>query len=320
MGNFIGRKDELNTLKSLYNKNNFEMLILYGRRRVGKSTLLMEFLKDKKAVFFTAIEDSIEKNLELFSRRIIESLSEESGIAAFSSYEAAASYISKKAEKQRIVVVIDEFPYLAEQNPSILSIFQNIIDRDWKNKNIFFIISGSSMSFMEKKVLGEKSPLFGRRTAQIKLMPFSYQEAALFVPNYSNEEKAICYGITGGIAKYLSLIDTKVSLDENIKNLYFSRSGYLYEEPHNLLIQEFRNVSSYSSVINVIASGRTKLQDIADEAHMSAPTVTNLIQNLILIGIIKKRTAITDEKTRKKHSMFSQMECSSSGIVSFQMP
>lgn len=156
------------------------------------------------------------------------------------------------------------------------------------------------MSFMENKVLGEKSPLFGRRTAQIKLMPFSFEEAALFVPEYSDEDKAVCYGITGGIAKYLSIIDSCVTLDENIKKLFFSRSGYLYEEPHNLLIQEFRNVSSYSTVINVIASGRSKLQDIADETHMSAPTVTNLLQNLILIGIVKKRTAITDEKNKKK--------------------
>lgn len=300
MDNFFGRKEELETLNTLYVKKNFEMLVLYGRRRVGKSTLITEFLKGKKSVYFTAIEDSIEKNLELFSKRIMESLSSDAGNSYFSSFEDACLFISNKSEKERIVVAIDEFPYLAEQNSSILSIFQNIIDNDWKNKNIFFIISGSSMSFMENKVLGEKSPLFGRRTAQIKLMPFSFEEAALFVPDYSYEDKSVCFGITGGIAKYLSIIDSSISLDENIKKLYFSRSGYLYEEPHNLLIQEFRNVSSYSTVINVIASGRNKLQDIADEAHMSAPTVTNLLQNLMLIGIVKKRTAITEEKNKKK--------------------
>lgn len=300
MTRFIGRKDELNTLEALYSKNDFQMLVLYGRRRVGKSTLLTEFLRGRPSVFYTAIEDTLEKNLLLFSRRIMENLTDDQGSMSFTTFEDACAFISKRSEQQRIVVVFDEFPHLAEPNPSTLSILQNIIDSDWQHRNIFLIISGSSISFMEKKVLSEKSPLFGRRTAQLQLQPFSYQEAAEFVPDYSAEDKAICYGVTGGIAKYLSLIDPTRNIDDNIVSLYFSRSGYLYEEPRNLLTQEFRNVASYSAVIGAAASGKVRLQDIADESHMSAPMASVLIQNLITTGIVQRRTAITEENNKKK--------------------
>lgn len=137
------------------------------------------------------------------------------------------------------MLVIDELPFWAEKDEGLLSVLQKYIDNKWLNKNLFIILCGSSLSFMESQILSEKSPLFGRRTSQIKLDTFDYLESSKFVPDYSNEEKAICYGITGGVAKYLSLINTNLSLDENIKKLFFKTSGYLYDETRNLLTQEF---------------------------------------------------------------------------------
>ena len=125
------------------------------------------------------------------------------------------------SSEEHIIFVIDELPYLVEQEPAILSILQKAIDTEWQSGQMFLILCGSSISFMENEVLSEKSPLFGRRTAQMHLQPFSYLDAAKFVPSYTPEEKAICYGVTGGVAKYLSLLDEGKSLDENLIDLFF---------------------------------------------------------------------------------------------------
>lgn len=137
--------------------------------------------------------------------------------------------------------MIDELPYWAEKDDALLSVLQKYIDRVWSDKNLKVILCGSALSFMERKVLSEKSPLFGRRDSQIKLEAFNYLDAAKFVPEYSNEDKAICYGITGGVAKYLSMIDPKKSIDENIIRLFFN----LYDETRNLLTQEFSDIGPY---------------------------------------------------------------------------
>ena len=159
--------------------------------------------------------------------------------------------------------MIDELSYWAESDEALLSVLQKYIDTVWNDKNLKIILCGSSLSFMEGKVLSEKSPLFGRRESQIKLNPFDYLDTAKFVPQYSNEEKAICYGITGGVAKYLSLIDPAKSLDENIIRLFFKTDGYLYDETRNLLTQEFTDVSIANNIVEQIANGETTLNAIS---------------------------------------------------------
>jgi len=296
---FIGRERELETLNNLYNRDGFQMLVLYGRRRVGKSTLLKEFIKDKKAVYYTAIQDSVSSNLEMFAKSIRETFND-ARYANFNSIEALFSALGELCSDDRIVVIIDEFPYLAESDSSILSVIQKHIDNEWQNGNMFFILCGSSISFMENKVLSEKSPLFGRRTSQLKLRPLDYIQSALFTPEYSYEDKALCYGFTGGIPKYLSLIDPKLSVYNNIIRLFFREDGYLFEEPQNLISQEYKNVALYSSIINAIANGASKFSDICNETGLSATTTTRALNELISTEIIEKQTAITEENNKKK--------------------
>ena len=140
---------------------------------------------------------------------------------------------------------------------------QKYIDTEWNEKNLMIILCGSALSFMENKVLSEKSPLFGRRDTQIKLEAFNYRDSALFVPKYSAEDKAVCYGITGGVAKYLSMIDGDQSLDDNIKRLFFHTDGYLYDETRNLLTQEFSDITLVNNIIEQIASGENTVNIIA---------------------------------------------------------
>ena len=300
MGKFIGRERELKALEDLYRTPGFQMSVVYGRRRIGKSTLIKEFIKDKKAIYYTAVKSGISKNRELLGRQALEALMPGMGFASFDSMDALFSFIGERGRDERIVVVIDELPYLVEADGSVLSVLQNYIDNQWLSGQIFLILCGSSVSFMEDEVLSEKSPIFGRRTSQIKLEAFDYLEAAEFVRGYSSEDKAVCYGVTGGVAKYLSLFDDSKSLDENIIRHFFSKAGYLYEETNHLLTQEFRNVSSYNDVIEAIASGANRVGEIAGKAHLDATIVSHALSNLIATGIVVKEYAITDEKNKKK--------------------
>lgn len=166
---------------------------------------------------------------------------------------------------------------------------QKYIDTAWDDKNLMIILCGSALSFMENKVLGEKSPLFGRKDSQIKLEAFSYRETALFVPDYSVEDKAICYGITGGVAKYLFLIDKDKSLDDNIRKLFFHSDGYLYDETRNLLTQEFADITLVNNIIEQIASGENTLNGVAGKVKEKEPTVLYTLEKLIKAGLVEKK-------------------------------
>lgn len=297
---FIGREDELKSLEELYSKDGFGMTVIYGRRRIGKSTLITEFIKGKKAIFYTATKVGKERNLELFSNQVMSVLEPALENVIFPSIEEVFDFISKKISRDKLILVIDELPYWAEKDEALLSVIQKYIDTEWKEKNLMLILCGSALSFMENKVLSEKSPLFGRRDTQIKLEAFNYMDAALFVPEYSAEDKAICYGITGGVAKYLSMIDGKKSLDENIKKLFFHTDGYLYDETRNLLTQEFSDITLVNNIIEQIASGENTVNVIAGKVGEKEPTVLYSLDKLISVGLVEKRKCITEEKNKKK--------------------
>ncbi len=165
---------------------------------------------------------------------------------------------------------------------------------------MFLILCGSSVNFMENEVLSEKSPIFDRRTLQIKLEAFEYLKSAEFVPAYSYEEKAVCFGVMGGVAKYLSMLNDTKSRDENIVRLFFRKTWYLYEEPNNLLMQEFRNVSTYNDMIHAIASGANKVNETADKAHVERSVAVHALQHLAATGIVLSENALTDESNKKK--------------------
>ena len=300
MEKFIGREQELKALNEMYHKNGFQMAVIYGRRRVGKSTLINEFIKDKKNVFWPAIKTNRERNLELFTQQVIQTLAPDMQNFSAEHPENLFAFLGSKCRNERIVVVIDELPYWADKDPEILSIMQNAIDNDWLKGKMFLILCGSSVSFMEKEVLSEKSPLYGRRTAQFRIEPFKYWDAAKFTPNYTYEEKAICYGVTGGIPYYLSLIDDSMSLMDNLYSLFFTKNGYLFGEVNYLLEEEFSDVANYSAIIDAIARGSSKPNEIADKSHIEVTAVSHKLNTLVETGIVEKRSAVTDEKNRKK--------------------
>ena len=297
---FIGRERELTSLQNFYDKDGMGMMVVYGRRRIGKTMLITEFVKDKKVIFYTATKVGADRNLELFSEQVVSYFMPGMENVSFSSLEAVFDFIDKNLHDEKLVLVIDELPYWAEKDESLLSVLQKYMDTVWFNKQLKIILCGSSLSFMENKVLSEKSPVFGRRDSQIKLDAFDYWDAAKFVPNYSYEEKAICYGVTGGVAKYLSMIDASKSMDENIIRLFFSTDGYLYDETRNLLTQEFLDISLVNNIIEQIASGETTVNNISNKVKEKDATVLYSLEKLINVGLIEKKNCITEEKNRKK--------------------
>lgn len=297
---FIGRERELASLKEFYEKDGIGMTVIYGRRRIGKSTLITEFLKNKKNIFYTATKVGKNRNLELFSKQVLELLMPGVENISFNTIEAVFDFINKNIRDDKVVLAIDELPYWAEKDEALLSVLQKYIDTVWQDKNLKIILCGSALSFMENKVLSEKSPLFGRRDSQIKLEAFDYLDAAKFVPGYSNEDKAICYGITGGVAKYLAMIDTTKNLDENIVRLFFRKDGYLYDETRNLLTQEFTDITIVNNIVEQIASGVNTLNVIAGKIGEREQTVLYSLEKLMNVGLIEKKKCITDEKNKKK--------------------
>lgn len=297
---FIGRERELASLKDFYEKDGIGMTVIYGRRRIGKSTLIAEFVKDKKVIFYTATKVGKDRNLELFSKQVTDLFLSGIEDISFHTIEAVFDFINKNISDEKVILVIDELPYWAEKDGALLSILQKYMDTVWHDKNLKIILCGSALSFMENKVLSEKSPLFGRRDSQIKLDAFDYLDAAKFVPDYSNEDKAICYGITGGVAKYLSMIDSSKSLDENIIKLYFRTDGYLYDETRNLLTQEFSDITLVNNIIEQIASGQNTINVIANKIGEKESTILYSLEKLISVGLVEKKKCITEEKNKKK--------------------
>ena len=194
---FIGREQELKRLNRMYESEKLEVAVIYGRRRVGKTTLINEFCKDKKTVFFAAQENSIEQNLLELSNSIAQ-VDKQGSVAnvMYRSFADALLRLEELAKEERLVFVIDEYPYLAQADKGISSLLQNFLDHQFKSTKLFLILCGSSMSFMENQVLGYQSPLYGRRTAQFKILPFDYFDTGKWFPEYSYEEKAIMYGVT----------------------------------------------------------------------------------------------------------------------------
>lgn len=295
----IGRTEELKHLESLYSSGSFEYLVMYGRRRVGKTTILQEFAKGKNAVFYSAQLKNDTLNLEEFSR-IVQLHFDKMFISPFQSWSDAFSYISRKAV-ERTVVIIDEFPFIADSNPSVKSILQHTIDHDWKNnKNLFLILCGSSVSFMETDVMGSKSPLHDRQTSSLEILPFDYFESSLFFPDYTNEEKLLAYGILGGIPRYLEAFDGNFTIEKNISGKIIRNGAYLHEEPANLLKAELRETYIYNSILSALANGKNKVSEIAGFIHEDINKVSKYLITLQIMRLIEKKVPCGENPESRK--------------------
>ena len=297
---FYCREEELRTMNKRYKKGRFECVVIYGRRRVGKTALINEFCKGKPTVYFSALNASSQENLEALSKAIYTCQNPDStSTPTYRSYEDALEAITEMAMEKRLVFVIDEYPYLAKAEKSISSRLQHIIDHSWQDSRIYLILCGSSMSFMEYQVLGYESPLYGRRTAQFKIQALTYREITEFHPELKAADQALLYGVTGGIPHYINKLDVENNLDEALLENLFSTSSYLFEEPENLLKQELREPAIYNSVISAIAAGASHSNEISTKVGLESGVCAKYLKVLLDLGILKKETPITEKPGKK---------------------
>ena len=265
-----------------------------------QTALINEFCKDKPSIFFSALNTTANENLEVLSKAIMNYERPDSEtLPIFKDYNAAFDELTALTKERRIVVVFDEYPYLAKAMPAVSAMLQHLIDHKWNNSKMYLVLCGSSMSFMEHQVLGQESPLYGRRTGQFKIEPLTYKETAVFNPNLSNADNALIYGITGGIPHYINKLDVYGNVDEALLDNFFDRSSYLYEEPSNLLKQELREPATYNAIIKAIAEGASRANEIVGKIGEESSVVAKYLKTLIELGIVIKETPIT-EKTGKK--------------------
>lgn len=298
---FIGRKNELYTLNTEYNRNS-SFVVIYGRRRVGKTTLIKEFLKNKTAFYYLATEElesqSMKRLANVIARTTKNTLLQK---IEFTDWLDLFQLIADYKPEEKKVLVIDEFPYLVRTNSAFPSILQNAWDEFLKDSNVMLILSGSLIGMMQKHALSYDSPLYGRRTAQMRLTPLPFT-SIYEAQNLPFEQAVEQFALTGGVPKYLEFFEDGRPLEEQLKDAVFSKNGFLYEEPNFLLKSESLTAVNYFSIIKTIADGNHKLGKIASALGQESSSLTPYLSTLSDLGFIEKRTPITEknpEKSRK---------------------
>ncbi|GFO97239.1 hypothetical protein ig2599ANME_1439 [groundwater metagenome] len=292
---FIDRKDEFELLEERYNKHGFDFFVIYGRRRIGKTELIKNFIKNKPHIYMLCNKAGTAVNVSRFKQEIAKLLNEP--VIATGDLEEIFSYLVPKA-KEKLVVVLDEFSYLVEKDDSMPSLFQAVIDEVLKEKNVMIIICGSSISMMES-LLGYKNPLYGRKTGHIKLDFLKFRYFKDFFPRYDIEENIRTYAILGGVPFYLDKFDPGISALENAKKEILSKKGRLYEEVDFLLREEMREPDVYKGILSAIAQGNAKVADIANRAGIKASDMDRYLKTLIMLGIIRKEIPVTEKKSKR---------------------
>lgn len=303
---FVGRNTELAFLEKLYDSKTFEMLILHGRRRVGKSYLLGHFanLHKENTVYFIGDKSSEKTNVKNFCEELNKVLNAGDFLNSFEQWIDVYSFIKNTEITERLVIIIDEFTYLFNSNPAFDSGLQIAIDTILRKKNIFLILCGSEVSVIEDIIDNSSKPLYGRKTAELKLFPFTYKEARDFFPNYDNEQALTAYSILGGIPFYLSLFDDSRSIKENIITHCLSTTGVLFNEIETLLRMELKETYFYKNIMLAINAGASTFNTIKDKVGEEPAKIAKYLNVLCNLGFIKKEVPC-GEKQNSRNTLYS---------------
>ena len=307
---FIGRETELKFLEDKYHEKKAQLIVLYGRRRVGKTETRREFCKGKPHIFFSCTQSTDKVQLAKFSKQVLrENIPAKQYISEFADWEKAfRALLELPYGDKKKLVVIDEFPYMCKGNRSVPSILQNLWDTVFKESSVMLILCGSAMSFIEKELLAEKNPLYGRATGIYKMKKMGFYDAARFFPNYSEEEKILAYAVLGGIPHYLNQFSPDLSVAENIKRNILTKGAVLYSEVDFLLHQELRETPIYNSIIEAVALGSTKLNGISQKSLVEDTSKTSVyLKNLMELGIVEREFSVnagTKEKANANRGLY----------------
>ncbi len=300
---FVNRTEELASLESEYKRKGGAFVIVYGRRRTGKTTLIREFLKNKSALYYLADKQVEQQQIEQF-KNLLANFTENSLLSALpvnhwdQLFQFADEYAAKNNGK-KFILVLDEFQYLAVSNPAFASMLQRYWDNHLQHRNIMLILCGSLISMMFKHTLSYSSPLFGRRTAQIHVHPFRYEHVHPFLKEKVEKEKLEFYAVCGGIPRYLLEIQPSKSLIENIRENILNKNKLLYSEPRFILNDELTETSTYFSLLQTIAAGNHKIGHIAAALQIPNNRLTAHLNRLRELDLIERRVPVTEKNPAK---------------------
>lgn len=295
---FINRLSELDLLEKRFVSGKAEFFVLYGRRRVGKTELMSRFCEGKHVVFFVSdLGSEISLRTALSSVINATIFGPEQMDAVYSSWEALFQALGQAAQKKRLVVVLDEFPYMVAAHPPLASILQKSWDQTLKNSQIMLILCGSYIGMMEETVLGYQAPLYGRRTAQYLLEPLQFKDARLFFPSFPNEDQVRAYAVYGGTPAYLHTIEPDRPLNENIQDNILTRGSYLYDEVRFILQQELREPRNYFAILQALAAGKTRLNEIKQATGLDGATA--YLDTLQQLHLIERQVPVTETQPHK---------------------
>ena len=297
---FINREKERAFLESEYNKESASFIVIYGRRRIGKTSLIKEFIKDKSALFFLATEESESENRKTFKSAVSEYIKNPLlAQADVTNWEELFSYIVNDVTHDRKLIIIDEFQYIGKANHAFVSILQKIWDTLLSDTNIMLILCGSLVNMMYSQTLSYDSPLYGRRTGQIKMKQIAFRYYRDFFPTADQRQLIENYAVTGGVPKYIESFEPYDNVYTAIERCVMSKESYLYEEPAFLLEKEVQDVGSYFSIIKTIASGKEKQSEIASALNVAQTNLPKYLKTLIDLDILKREVPATEDKPEK---------------------
>ncbi len=297
---FVNRTSELKKLKSLWEEKCSQLVVIYGRRRVGKTEVIKEFLKKTKGIYYLSDKRTHKDQLQEFARVVGNFFKDEFlQKKGFSSWIEAFEYIKDKSKKEKFVVAIDEYPYLVETDSSTSSVFQKIWDEYLKDTNIFLILCGSSISMMESELIAYKAPLYGRTTCQLLIEPMGFEESWKFFPKKNFSDFLSYYSITGGMPIYMTNFEKYPTILKAVENLCWDKNGIFYNAVPIILKQELRTPNNYFAILSAIAQGKTRLGEISTSTQLEYSKVNKYIKTLEKLQLVKRETPVTEEKPHK---------------------
>ena len=293
----INRDAEVDWLTSHLMREDRQLLVLYGRRRVGKTTLATTVLDtlDRTSVYYLCDQRGPAHNAKRFAARCADAFDDVT--PAVDGFVDAFEYLKNRVDGP-CIVALDEFSYLVADDGTISSVFQTIVDDVLAETEISLLLLGSSISMMEDGVLSYESPLYGRRTGQWELTPLSFVNARKFVPSHDVDTQIQTYSVLGGVPAYLEQFDRDQSLMDNVESRILSKGAFLYEEPEFLLRQELREPATYMAILEAIADGATRVTEIGNTIGRDASGISRYLKNLSKLSLVDRETPVTDPDGR----------------------
>ena len=292
---FVDRANELRLLEDTYKQNRSSFIIIYGRRRIGKTELVKQFIKDRAHIYFLADTRTDKANLKELQSAVVSYISNPLFEKVDFNDWIELLREADKLLNEKVILVIDEFPYLIESNRAIPSIFQKIWDLILSEREFCLVLLGSSISMMEDHTLDYRAPLYGRRTAQLQLQPLKFKYLAEFLP-YAMEDLVRVYGVTDGIPLYIQKFDPWLDFEENLRENVFRVGKFLYQEAEMLLKEELRETARYFAILKAIAYGKHKFGAIANFTELDKGIISQYLANLAAIRLVRKEYPVTQKK------------------------